>query len=165
MSKCSECTHLNANRTNLYGKYWCEENEKYVFLNNESCNSFSWEVARQSYLNNEYNNFLDGKFNFSVKAVFNILRMPQKNNFASSLDELITIVGSLNSKLKKEFYDLDKTDYAIYSCLMNDPMKENISLELFFEYLEPINALIKIFNGIKTFRLLLSLFSKRILKI
>ena len=54
--------------------------------------------------------------------------MPQKNNFASSLDELITIVGSLNSKLKKEFYDLDKTDYAIYSCLMNDPMKDEYLL-------------------------------------
>ena len=145
MSKCNECTYLNTNKNNLYGKYWCEECEKFVFLNNDSCDRFSWEAARQSFLEDEYNKFLNDGNNFcsSVMAICSILNIPEDNNIAINIKNLMIAAMESNYKYKSMIAEYSTFDSKICSCLNRDPMKYKLSLDLFLKYIQPINTLIK----------------------
>lgn len=145
MSKCSECTYLNTNNTNLYGKYWCEECKKYVFLNNDACDRFSWETARQSFLEDEYNKFLNNGNDCcsSIMAICSILKMPENNNMVANIRDLIKAAINTSDRYMLMIAEYGIFDSEICSCLNKDPMKYKLSLDLFFKYIEPINSLIR----------------------
>ena len=145
MENCSECTYLNTSNQNLYGKYWCELHEKYVFLNNSACEDFSWETARQSFLNDEYDKYLKNSHNscFSISTICSILKMPRQNQFVENIKNLRNKILASGSGNKKAIYEIDVMDLYIQECINKDPLKERISFDLFFKYIQPINELIK----------------------
>lgn len=147
MSHCSECTFLDPNRSELYGKYWCEKTLEWVSAYQEECRRFCRDYDRSSSASESYERYSKDNSGspgcYLTTIMCNILKMSDNNPFINKMRNFRSNVLQKDEKYKKLLVEYDIVGPIIANNLNNDPLKYQIAATNFFKYIKPICTLIK----------------------
>lgn len=147
MSNCSECTYLNPNDPDLYGKYWCEKKLERVHAFQESCYRFCRAYDRLSSKAEEYEKYSKSNSNspgcYLTTMMCYVLKMSDDNPFLNTMRNFRNNILQKNEKYKSLLVEYDIVGPIIANNLNNDPLRYQICANAFFKYIKPITKLIK----------------------
>lgn len=165
---CSECTYLDLDTADEYGKFWCDKRLERHLANELECNRFCKAYNRDS-------SVADSAYNYSIEhssssgcflttIICNILGFDDNNRYLQTIREFRNNILQNDEKYKPLLVEYDIIGPKIAEALKNDPLKKIIANKYFNEYIlnitnhieqnkynEVINLYIKMTNSLKNF--------------
>ena len=147
MANCSECTYLNPNDPDLYGKYWCEKRLERVSAYQHECYRFCRAYSRSSSDSEYYEKYSKDNSGspgcYLTTMMCHILKMSDNNPFLNTMRNFRNDILQENEKYKDLLVEYDIVGPIIARNLNNDPLRYQIAANGFFKYIKPITSLIK----------------------
>ena len=146
MAYCSECTYLNLESCDLYGKFWCEKRLERHSADEKECNRFCKAYSRdQSVSNSAYKYSIEHSSSpgcYLTTVMCNILKIPDKNYYLNTMRNFRNNILQKNIKYKEMLVEYDIVGPKIAKYIKNDPIKYDISSSILFRYIKPICLMI-----------------------
>ena len=142
---CGECTYLDLNTGDIYGKFYCEKHCERHLSTDINCNRFCKAYSRDSYTIKNAYNFSNEKNNsgcYITTIMCNILGMPDNNPYLETIRNFRNNYLQKNNEYKALLVEYDIIGPKIAHALNNDPLKERIAKNYFNAYINPITNLI-----------------------
>ena len=139
---CSECTYLDINKDDDYGKFLCENGYKYVYADEKECRYFCRAYGRSSRVAESARKHSQEKQSsgggcYITTALCKILGMEDNNDYLKELrkfrDDYLQKCDEGMEILKQ----YDTVGPQICECLSKDNGRFNISYILFNNYITP----------------------------
>ena len=146
MANCSECTYLNPNDPDLYGRYWCEKKLERVHAFQSECSRFCRDYGRSSNVSNSYERYSKDNSSdpcYLTTMMCSILKMDDNNPFLNTMRSFRKNVLQKDEKYKGLLVEYDIIGPIIAANLEDDPLRYQISANAFYNYIKPITKLIK----------------------
>ena len=147
MSYCSECTYLNLNSCDDYGRFWCEKKLERHSATELECDRFCRAYSRSSSeANSAYNYSKDHSSSggcYLTTVMCDILKMPDKNYYLNTLRVWRDNTLHNDEAYKPLLVEYDVVGPKLAEHLKDDPIKYQIAATTFFSYIKPICGLIK----------------------
>ncbi|MBQ9072498.1 MAG: hypothetical protein IJY25_05020 [Bacilli bacterium] len=168
MAYCSECTYLDLTSHDLNGKFWCETRlERHSACDLECyrfCRAYSRSSSEAESAYRYSKEHTDGSGCYLTTMLCNILEMPDDNYYLETMRKFRKNVLQKDEKYKPLLVEYDIVGPKIAEALNNDPLKYQIALKYFNEYIIPvinilrenkndeaINLYMKMTNSLKNF--------------
>lgn len=147
MANCSECTYLNPDNPDLYGKYWCEKRLERVSANQSECYRFCRAYGRSSNVSKSYEDYSKDNSNdpscYLTTMLCEILKINDNNFFLNTMRSFRNNILQKDEKYKPILVEYDIIGPKIAKSLSIDPLKYQIAANAFYKYIKPIIKLIK----------------------
>lgn len=142
MSKrCAECTYLNLNDGDIYGKFCCEKKWERHLATDVECSSFCSAYSRNySTIKNaiEYSNDHTSSGCYITTMLCNILGLSDNNYWLNTIRKFRTNILQKDNKYKSLLVEYDIIGPKISKALENEPMKLSIANAMFNKYIVEI---------------------------
>lgn len=143
---CSECTYLNLDSKDIYGKFWCEKRLERHMANELECNRFCKAYSRDE-------NVSKSAYQYSVEhssdsgcylttILCNILNLPDNNVYLNTMRNFRNSFLQNDETYKPILVEYDIIGPKLAESLNNDPLKKTIAIKYFNKYILPITNLI-----------------------
>lgn len=146
MNYCSECTYLNTNDPDLYGRYWCDKRLERTLATNEACYRFCTAYSRKKLEIEKFEKFSEEHSKegcYLTTIMCKILKMPDNNPFMNTMRNFRKNVLQKDERYKKVLVEYDIVGPEIAKNIANDPQRVRISVDFMYNYIKPIVNLIK----------------------
>lgn len=146
MANCSECTYLNPNDPDLYGRYWCEKKLERVHAHQSECYRFCRAYGRSSNVSDSYERYSKDNSSdpcYLTTLMCRILKMNDNNPFLNTMRLFRKNVLQKDEKYKDLLVEYDIIGPEIAINLEDDPLRYQISANAFYKYIKPITKLIR----------------------
>mgnify|MGYP004524370289 CR=1 FL=1 len=147
MAYCGECTYLNLNDPDSYGRFWCEKCLERHAANEFECYRYCKAYSRSDSVSKiAYNYSIEHSKEpgcYLTTMLCNILKMEDKNYFLQTMRYFRNNVLQKDDKYKPLLVEYDIIGPYIAHGLSNDPLKYQIAATTFYKYIKPITNYIK----------------------
>lgn len=143
---CGECTYLDLETGDIYGKFYCEKKYERHLATDIECGRFCRAYSRDnSSIQNAYNYSKDKTSSgcYLTTMMCNILDMPDNNMYLQTIRDFRNNYLQKNEEYKDLLVEYDIIGPKIAEALNNDPLKKVIAKKYFNFYINPITNLIK----------------------
>lgn len=150
-SYCSECTYLRLESKDIYGKFWCDKKLEWHLANELKCDRFCEAYNRDSSVaRSAYQYSIDHSSSEScylTTMLCSILKMPDNNVYLNTLRNFRKNFLQKDEKYREILVEYDIIGPIIAKNLNEDPLKYQIAVNTFYNYVKPIVKLININNN------------------
>lgn len=148
--QCAECTYLDLNSGDCYGKFYCERKYERHFASDPECGRFCRAYSRdygtiQNAL--EYSNSHTSSGCYITTMLCNILMISDDYLHLNEMRNFRNKTLQKDDKYKELLVEYDIIGPKIAEFLSKDPLKEKLAIQLFFKYIVPIIKAIKSQNN------------------
>jgi len=143
---CGECTYLDLNTGDIYGKFYCERKWERHLATDTECNSFCRAYSRDKCtIQNAYRYSDDHSKGgcYLTTMLCNILGMPDNNIYLETMRSFRKNILQNDEKYKQLLVEYDIIGPKIAKAINNDPLKEKIAEKQFKLNIIPITNAIK----------------------
>ena len=144
---CGECTYLDLNTGDIYGKFYCEKRYERHTANDVECSRFCTAYSRSD---SEIRNAMEYSSDhtssggcYITTIICDVLKVPDKNIFLDTLRFFRNNILQNDEKYKDILVEYDIVGPIIAKNINNDPLKYQIATNTFFKYIKPITNMIK----------------------
>jgi len=146
-SYCSECTYLKLESKDINGKFWCNKKLEWHLANELKCDRFCEDYNRDpSVAKSAYQYSIDHSSSGScylTTMLCSILKMPDNNVYLNTLRNFRKNFLQKDEKYREILVEYDIIGPIIAKNLNEDPLKYQIAVNTFYNYIKPIIKLIK----------------------
>ena len=143
---CGECTYLDLNTGDIYGKFYCEKRYERHLATDVECYRFCRAYSRDSNsIENAYNYSKDHANSggcYLTTMLCNILGMPDNNIYLETMRDFRKNILQNDKKYKKLLVEYDIVGPKIAQYLSIDSLKIKIAQNYLNKYIIPITNLI-----------------------
>lgn len=136
---CGECTYLDLNTGDIYGKFYCDKKYERHLATDPECGRFCKAYSRDSgTIQNAYrysNEHSSSGGCYLTTMLCNILGMPDNNIYLETMRNFRKNVLQKDEKYKSLLVEYDIIGPKIAEALNNDPQKETIAQKYFNSYI------------------------------
>lgn len=144
---CSECTYLDLDTGDIYGKFWCDGKLERHLANELACYRFCKAYNRNS-------SVADSAYNYSIEhssssgcylttMICNILKFPDNNKFLNTMRDFRNNVLQNDENYKPLLVEYDIIGPKISEAISNDPLNKLIASKYLQKFIIPIVLLIE----------------------
>lgn len=139
---CCDCTYLDLDSANIYGKFWCQLRLERHMANEIECGRFCKAYYRTPSVAESAKKYSIEHSSsggcFLTTIIYNILELPDNNYYLNTMRNFRKNVLQKDEKYKSILVEYDIIGPGIAKSLNDDPLKNKIALAYFNKYITPI---------------------------
>lgn len=158
--QCAECTYLDTNSGDSYGKFYCEKKYERHLASDPECGRFCKAYSRDyGTIKNalEYSSSHSSSGCYITTMLCTILMISDQDLHLNEMRGFRDNFLQKDEKYKKLLVEYDIIGPKIANALSKDPLKKKIAIKLFYKYIVPIIKNIKSKNNEEAINLYISM--------